>query len=68
MPSLDEAQDGLMPELPHQAKPTKRGRDAANDQRPNSQLLLPSLTFPRKFAIVDWGSRKRNPNKITAEC
>lgn len=29
---------------------------------------LPSPTFPRKFADVDWGSRKINPNKICAEC
>lgn len=28
----------------------------------------PSLTSPRKFADVDWGSRKINPNKICAEC
>lgn len=28
----------------------------------------PSPTFPRKFADVDWGSRKINPNKICAEC
>lgn len=28
----------------------------------------PSPIFPRKFADVDWGSRKINPNKITAEC
>ena len=27
----------------------------------------PSPTFPRKFADVDWGSRKINPNKICAE-
>lgn len=69
MPSLEEAQDGLVLELPHRAKSTKRRRDAANAQRPNSQLLHPpSPTFPRKFADVDWGSRKRNPNKICAEC
>ena len=29
---------------------------------------LPSPTFPRKFADVDWGSRKINRNKICAEC
>ena len=28
----------------------------------------PSPTFPRKFADVDWGSRKINRNKICAEC
>lgn len=28
----------------------------------------PSPTFPRKFADVDWGSRKIIPNKICAEC
>ena len=28
----------------------------------------PSPTLPRKFADVDWGSRKINPNKICAEC
>ena len=28
----------------------------------------PSPTFPRKFAVVDWGSRKRTPNKTCAEC
>lgn len=27
-----------------------------------------SPTFPRKFADVDWGSRKINRNKICAEC
>ena len=31
-------------------------------------LPLPSPTLPRKFADVDWGSRKRNTNKICAEC
>ena len=31
-------------------------------------LPLPIPTFPRKFADVDWGSRKINPNKICAEC
>lgn len=34
-------------------------------QRTNSS---PSPTFPRKFADVDWGSRKIIPNKICAEC
>ena len=29
---------------------------------------LPSPTFPRKFADVDWGSRKIIPNEICAEC
>lgn len=29
---------------------------------------LPIPTFPRKFADVDWGSRKINRNKICAEC
>ena len=29
---------------------------------------LPIPTFPRKFADVDWCSRKINPNKICAEC
>ena len=29
---------------------------------------LPSPTFPRKFADVDWCSRKIIPNKICAEC
>lgn len=29
---------------------------------------LPSPTFPREFADVDWGSRKINRNKICAEC
>ena len=33
-----------------------------------NQALLPSPTFPRKFADVDWGSRKINRNKICAEC
>ena len=28
----------------------------------------PSPTIPRKFADVDWGSRKIIPNKICAEC
>ena len=28
----------------------------------------PSPTFPRKLALVDWGSRKRTPNKTCAEC
>ena len=30
-------------------------------------LPLPTPTFPRKFADVDWCSRKINPNKICAE-
>lgn len=34
-------------------------------QRTNSS---PAPTFPRKFADVDWGSRKIIPNKICAEC
>ena len=34
-------------------------------QRTNSS---PSPTFPRKFADVDWGSRKIIPNKKCAEC
>lgn len=29
---------------------------------------LPPPTSPRKFADVDWGSRKINPNKICAKC
>lgn len=35
---------------------------------PTVSYSSPSLTFPRKFADVDWGSRKINPNKICAEC
>lgn len=31
-------------------------------------LPLPTPTIPRKFADVDWGSRKIIPNKICAEC
>lgn len=31
-------------------------------------IPFPSPTFPRKFADVDWGSRKIIPNKICAEC
>ena len=33
-----------------------------------SPLPPPPPTFPRKFADVDWGSRKINRNKICAEC
>lgn len=29
---------------------------------------VPIPTSPRKFADVDWGSRKINRNKICAEC
>ena len=37
-------------------------------RQPTSPPSLPSPTFPRKFADVDWGSRKIIPNKICAEC
>lgn len=43
---------------------------AGRRQRPTpQQSATPSPpTFPRKFADVDWGSRKIIPNKICAEC
>ena len=43
----------------------RRGRRHQRTARPRTD---PSQTFPRKFADVDWGSRKINPNKICAEC
>ena len=54
-----------MMKLPHNAKPAQR-----EPQRHRATLHnpLPSPTLPRKFADVDWGSRKINPNKICAEC
>ena len=36
--------------------------------QPARSLPPPSPTSSRKFADVDWGSRKINPNKICAEC
>ena len=49
-----------MMKLPHNAKPAQR-----EPQRYRATLHnpLPSPTFPRKFADVDWGSRKINPTK-----
>lgn len=44
--------------------------DSGNDISLHSlpPIALPSPTLPRKFADVDWGSRKINRNKICAEC
>ena len=47
VPSLGEAQDGLMLKLPHRVEPTKHGRNATHGQRPNSQLL-PLPNIPQK--------------------
>ena len=69
MPSLEVAQDGLIIKLPY------RTNEARNRMPPLTNVPtagysppLPSPTTPRKFADVDWGSRKINPNKICAEC
>ena len=69
MPSLEVAQDGLMIKLPY------RTNEARNRMPPLTNVPtagysppLPSPTSPRKFADVDWGSRKVIPNKICAEC
>ena len=43
----------------------RRGRRHQRTARPRTD---PSQTFPRKFAVAEWGSRKINPNKICAEC
>lgn len=45
----------------------RRGRRYLRTARPRTNPS-PSPTIPRKFADVDWGSRKINPNKICAEC
>lgn len=64
MPSLEVAQDGLMIKLPY------RTNEARNRMPPLTNVPtagysppLPSPTFPRKFANVDWCSRKINPTK-----
>lgn len=43
----------------------RRGRRHLRTARPRTNL---SPTSPRKFADVDWCSRKIKPNKICAEC
>ena len=43
----------------------RRGRRHLRTARPRTN---PSPTSPRKFADVDWCSRKIKPNKICAEC
>lgn len=51
--------------LTPQRRTHRRGRRHLRTAPPRT---LPSPTFPRKFADVDWGSHKINPNKICAEC
>lgn len=53
------------PLLTPQRRTHRRGRRHQRTARPRTN---PSPTFPRKFADVDWCSRKINPNKICAEC
>ena len=43
----------------------RRGRRHQRTARPRTN---PTPTFSRKFAVVEWGSRKIKPNKICAEC
>ncbi len=52
------------PLLSPQRRTHRRGRRHLRTAPPRP----PSPTFPRKFADVDLGSRKINPNKICAEC
>lgn len=51
--------------LTPQRRTHRRGRRHLRTAPPRT---LPSPTFPRKLAVVDWCSRKINPNKICAEC
>ena len=51
--------------LTPQRRTHRRGRRHLRTAPPRT---LPSPTSPSKFADVDWGSRKINPNKICAEC
>lgn len=56
---------------PHIEAPASRianeARAGRHQWRTSQQSATPP-TFPRKFADVDLGSRKINPNKICAEC
>lgn len=55
----------VWPLLTPQRRTHRRGRRHLRTAPPRT---LPSPTSPRKFADVDWGSRKINRNKICAEC
>lgn len=50
------------------SSPTGTSPRAKTSAHSEAEDQLPSPTFPRKFADVDWGSRKINSNKICAEC
>ena len=49
--------------IAHEAQASRR-----QWQKSQQSATLPSPTSSSKFADVDWGSRKINPNKICAEC
>ena len=66
MSSLEETKGSLMLKLPHRVQSTQHGSERHRGLK--RAHPSPSPTLPRKFADVDWGSRKINRNKICAEC